>query len=503
MTLKKELIVSLFTQWYNRQKEREVCYMGIKGKTTFELTDVNTGEVEVIEDSNMITNALQEFLTTYGYFGCDILYTDDIRNNSLWVNLLSGLFLFDSRLEEDVNNTFMPAGVKMIGNGSKDVSNSGTVTELGSYNTVESGTQSDGSIKLVYDFNTAQANGTIACACLTSKIGGYIGMGNDSNRYYNESYDLAKFVHYNDNYICYSNIPGAGNDTSHILYPVYNENAIYFTNPYNIKYSSSQASQHWSTTKKIQILKVRAGFTGVSIKDRKYLDKVIETYDVDIPQDILDYMGTSTNYITISRDSERNVYIIFNKSSLNRLDAGAFCWIMKIDKDMKATAYKFTNNVGKQLRLQKEYITFDGDYLWAYAYLSPYYLYGIKYTDSTQVIETGINKGSKYRLYTIGKNLIGIYDASFNSGYHYAPTVYDVVNRTHKQVNGTYRDNGGTLVPFPDKKGVYLYVIPQTPCDLYVMKDPRYLATINNLSEPVVKTSSKTMKVTYTLTFEG
>ena len=33
-----------------------------------------------------------------------------------------------------------------------------------------------------------------------------------------------------------------------------------------------------------------------------------------------------------------------------------------------------------------------------------------------------------------------------------------------------------------------------------LIKDPRYLATINNLSEPVVKTASKTMKVTYTLT---
>ena len=56
--------------------------MGIKGKTTFELTDVSTGEVEVIEDSNMITNALQEFFTSYGYFGCNVLTIDkDIREN--------------------------------------------------------------------------------------------------------------------------------------------------------------------------------------------------------------------------------------------------------------------------------------------------------------------------------------------------------------------------------------------------------------------------------------
>lgn len=478
--------------------------MGIKGKTTFELTDVNTGEVEVIEDSNMITNGLQEFLTTYGYFGCDILNTDTMRNNSLWVNLLGGLFLFDTALDEDVNNIFMPAGVKMIGNGSKDVSNSGAVTELGSYNTTESGLQSDGSIKLVYDFSTAQVNGTIACACLTSKIGGYIGMGNDSNKFYNGSYNLNEFMS-DYQHVCQSNISGSTSDTSHILYPVYSENAIYFTNPRNINYSSSYASQHWSVTKKIQILKVRAGFAGVSIKDRKYLDKVIATYDVDIPQDILNYMGTSTYYIFISRDSERNVYVIFYKSSTHQIANGSYCWIMKIDKDMKATAYKFTNNTGVKLAIDTDIITFDGDYLWAYAYDSPYNLYGIKYSDSTQIIETGVNKGSKYRLYTIGKNLISI-NGAYEGNFYYPPTIYDVVNRTHRWVNGITKDNDYILVPFSDKKGIYLFVGDNerdNPCDLKVMKDPRYLATINNLAEPVVKTSSKTMKVTYTLTFEG
>ena len=485
----------------SKQKGKRGDIVALKGKTTFELTDVNTGEVEVIEDSNMITNGLQEFLRTYGYFGCDILNNDNMRNNSLWVNLLGGLFLFDSRLEENVENTFMPAGVKMIGNGSKDVSNSGNVTEFGSYNSTESGLQSDGSIKLVYEFNTAQANGTIACACLTSKIGGYMGMGNDSNRYFNDGYPLDTFIS-DGNHYCQSNISGAGNDTSHILYPVYSENAIYFTNPYNINYSSAYASQHWSATKKIQILKVRAGFTGVSIKDRRYLDKVIATYDVDIPQDILDYMGTSKSYTIISRDSERNVYVIFNKSEQDRLNAGAFCWIMKIDKDMNATAYKFTNNVGKLLSLDHQYITFDGDYLWAYAYIDPYYLYGIKYADSTQIIETGVHKSSRYVLYTMGKNLIGIYDTTRGNNNDYAPTVYDVVNRTHRQVNG--KINGRcNLVPFPDRKGVYLRVgSTSSYCVLAVMKDPRCLATINNLSEPVVKTSSRTMKVTYTLTFE-
>ena len=159
--------------------------MGIKGKTTFELTDVNTGEVEIIEDDNMVTNALQEFMLTYGVFNKGIFISDNMTN-ALYLNLLGGLFLFDTALDEDVDNTFMPAGVKMVGNGS-DCSNNGEVTELGSYNTLESGIQSDGSIKFVYDYATNQANGTIACACLTSRVGGYMGMGNSEKRFSSSS----------------------------------------------------------------------------------------------------------------------------------------------------------------------------------------------------------------------------------------------------------------------------------------------------------------------------
>ena len=57
---------------------------------------------------------------------------------------------------------------------------------------------------------------------------------------------------------------------------------------------------------------------------------------------------------------------------------------------------------------------------------------------------------------------------------------------------------------FTDRQGVYLraYVYNELETYYMLMKDDRYLATINNLAEPVVKTSSKTMKVTYTLTFE-
>ena len=477
--------------------------MGIKGKTTFELTDVNTGEVEIIEDNNMVTNALQDFMLTYGIFNKTV-FIDSNRTSALYANLLGGLFLFDTALDEDVNNTFMPAGVKMIGNGSRGVSNSDAVTELGSYNDTESGEQSDGSIKFVYDFSTAQANGTIACACLTSLTGGYMGMGSENSYVDRHSIDAHQDKGLSNNYVYFS-LAGAGNKYFNILYPVYNENAIYCTNPYNIDYASATASQHWSVTKKIEILRLRACFTSVSIRDSQNLNKVIDRFEVDIPQAILDYMGTSTATVTPIGDSfNGNIFLIFNKSSSN-MATGSYCWIMKIDKDRNATAYKFTNNTSEPLVLRytqsyRKYYTINGDYLWVAGYNSKK-LYGINYSDSTQIIDTGIELGTTTAfICSITENLVGIGNLNYSSAYPYrAYSIYDVINRTYKYVNGYEKDNDYIYIPFVDKKGVYLKVY-ETDGKMEITKDVRYLATINNLSEPVVKTSSKTMKVTYTIT---
>ncbi len=38
--------------------------MKLKGKTTIELTDVNSGEVTTVEEENMVTNALNYFFNS-------------------------------------------------------------------------------------------------------------------------------------------------------------------------------------------------------------------------------------------------------------------------------------------------------------------------------------------------------------------------------------------------------------------------------------------------------
>lgn len=468
--------------------------MGIKGKTTFELTDVNTGKVEIIEDTNMVTNGIEDFLNTYGIFANNLFDNSDFRGSSGYNLLTSGLFLFDTALDEDVTNTFMPAGVKMIGNGAKDVSNSGEVLELGSYNTTESGVQADGSIKYVYDFSTQQANGNIACACLTSRVGGYIGMGG-AKSYYNTNYTIDPWQ---PNITC--NISMADASAGYILYPVYSENALYTANKNNLVYASASASQHWSVTKKIKIDKRRVAFNSYNLNDYNYLNTITHSFEVDIPQDILTYMGNKTDYVLIKGDATTgNIFVIFSTTSINTLDSGKSIWIMKIDRSMNVTSYNFTNNLSSYIRLTDLCIAFNGDYIWCQAKDK---LYGIKYADCTQIVETNVSAGTK-TIWSMAPNLIAIF-GDYISNYSYSNwKIYDAVKNVMSVTNG-YETESFIHIPFLDRKGVYLkcaYNASNNLFSLYLIKDARYLATINNLSEPVVKTASKTMKVTYTLTF--
>lgn len=476
--------------------------MKIKGKTTFELTDVNTGKVEKIEDTNMVTNALQYYLETYGMFTNNILANDDIRGKRLWKNLVGGLFLFDKNIEENVENTFMPSGVSMIGNGSIDISNSGDVTELGSYNATESGLQSDGSIKFVYDFSTQQANGKIACACLTSACGGYVGMGNASGNYITNS-NRTMYYGQAQGSIVKKRYPmffyGNNRRIAHCFaYATYADDTICYVDPSSVQYDSASSESHWSNTGKIKVYKLRANFKTISIKDYQNLDKsqVLETYDIDIPQEILGYMGTSTDKTLINGDAyEKSIFITFNKSG-DYIRKSSFAWVMKIDENMTATAYKLTNNTGYNIYAgDNDKILYHNGYAWVILN-EIHKLVGIKYTDSTQIIDDNIEIDGTNSAQVIGKGLL------LEPYPNERQKIYDIENHTLKIINANC--SGFYIMNFTDRQGVYLkaYVYGVIDKSYMLMKDDRYLATINNLAEPVVKTSSKTMKVTYTLTFE-
>lgn len=139
----------------------------LKGHTKIELTNVNTGEVNVYENDNMFTNAISESLNN----GWVALVGGYSALNSwhlpLSQKLMGGIALFENTIEEDVTNSYFPESNNLIGFSGTSTSN-GKNNKWGSRNIAESqiyDTETK-SVKHVWDFATSEGNGTISCVGL-------------------------------------------------------------------------------------------------------------------------------------------------------------------------------------------------------------------------------------------------------------------------------------------------------------------------------------------------
>ena len=156
--------------------------MALKGTTRIELTNVKTGEVEVIVKHNLVTNAIPDLLQLNpdGYlFDGSYKLSDNLL--PICPNAIGGILLYGEPLEEDPAKYYAPESNPLIGYSSNNVNESSDPMR-GSMNLNESGIL-DGNkgYRFVFDFSTSQANGTIASLGLTSKYGGLSGYGSALN----------------------------------------------------------------------------------------------------------------------------------------------------------------------------------------------------------------------------------------------------------------------------------------------------------------------------------
>jgi len=81
----------------------------LKGTTKIELTDVHTGEVEVYENHNMVTNALRDIFTPLGLSQRPSRYFSDFV--PYYEKLLGGILCFDKEISENADDYFPPVDV--------------------------------------------------------------------------------------------------------------------------------------------------------------------------------------------------------------------------------------------------------------------------------------------------------------------------------------------------------------------------------------------------------
>lgn len=448
------------------------------GHTRIELKNVKTGLKEVVESENTFqSGALANFLRTYGYArGSKYTNNSSFTGRDTWKNLVGGLFLFKNGI--NVGTEYMPAGNQMVGCGVEETTNGGSATdpnEMGSWNATESSATAS-AITQVYDFTTDQANGTIGCVCLTSRMGGLIGYGNASKK--------VKGLY---------NLSGEQ--------PIFN-NIWRSQMPYNGKYylSAIVSNGILSITKCRRNLFTGSVFEGFSKTETFDLSEVGNPYNVTDTYSlylqeytagkvrfVLNYSGGTNVSIQPSGTAYYYEYDIEN----NTLQLKSF---------VNSSQHTFYWN-GASQPIDRWYVCFRGDYIFVILSSSNYHLLIFNANTSELLADiAGAPYNFTYGGITIGDLGNGLYviplsyrqnyDAEFPSGS--GSVVWDSVANTIKIINLSY-NNICTYIPSMN----CLYGVGNDNTSIF--SHPLYLATINNI-QPVTKTAAQTMKVTYTLT---
>lgn len=143
-----------------------------KGHTKIILTDVKTGKQEIHEKDNMVTDAIVRLFANNYANSIDI---SDSRITPIR-NLFGGVMCFGNQLTENQNNCFPPDEDTnpLIAHAGNNMDLSHTNPKLGVLSD-ESGEVTNG-YQWIWDFGTSRGNGTIAALGLCSGTGGNVGL---------------------------------------------------------------------------------------------------------------------------------------------------------------------------------------------------------------------------------------------------------------------------------------------------------------------------------------
>lgn len=463
--------------------------MKIRGTMVLELTDENTGEVERMEETNMVTNAVNHIL---GLNPMGIFYaaSGEYDSHLIWnsyllpicPNMIGGILLFSSALEEDAENIYVGSGNLPVAYASNDV-NATADTARGSLNLTESKVLDNG-YKFVWEFTPSQGNGTITAVALTSALGGACAYGSSVD-------DSSTFLELKK-----TDIGDLDDETKADLFRAVE---IDFEN--NLMYSLGY------DTSSVIIKKMRLPVFTIGLNERLDDSTCTLLEEKVISCSIFKFYGSYTPYGDFIDGRDGYWYGFSNQQ--NSSGNATMLWIKISKEDYSFTEGSWTLSnahlpaVGSFKNDSYPCRTIRGVIRGGYLYLPAYENTGIyKINLGNQADVTLIEFGFTSAMKPLGGSgscecyLLLIGDLII--GWDFQVTADDVVVQTA----GTERLTNQATPLFQYKEfltgwnGSY-----GNEYHISYLLTP-YLATINNLSSAVVKTADKTMKITYTLTEE-
>lgn len=464
----------------------------MKGYTKIELTNIHTGEKEVVEKHNIVTNNLSEMYKTFLLCNSNRYFdsTDPLYNRGM-----GGIILFSNQLTEDANK------YGMIFNSADDIVgcagnfvNTSSDKQIGSRNQTESKILDNG-YKYVWDFGTSQANGTISAVGLTNSIAcSKSGLAyatpypvdyptNDSDGKYLRAYGL-----------------GRNNTFSNIVSYNFDNNTFIAVN----LVSDTEAK---FTVYKVDVNTQYVLPANIPAGSKKIL-KLSET-NVTMPE------GLHITYGNILDGFDGYYYYVehpnYNKLKLARISKTNFTYDSTYG--LKDITYKSNLLNILQTDSISTYDKIANGYLYTRAYDKSRTFYKIKLSDPAKYTYITIPNDyydNTYDRYVVsnGKciyvcgNIIFPDDSIRHYNYYDFNASTDNPSKHYYFVCASSMGYSDCILISPDSSK--FVTIPRYNSYDYISIGIGYffnsLSTINNLSSPVVKTADKTMKITYTIT---
>lgn len=432
------------------------------GKVKIELTNTKTRNKKVIEKKNIVTNAIADALSfRLGDIVCPLGNFMPLPDKGL-----GGILLFPEPLVEEASNTFAPKSNEPTGYAGANV-NPGTDVKRGSRNMVES-LPVVGGYQFVWDFASSQANGQISAVALTHAKAGECYFSSPLNRQnsYTQIADMPSEMPYPN--------------------PVFAMVEVDFISSvyYSIFFDTSTGVNNLVATKTyLPISKV----VGVNTTTHgKILEKhVLATSKFTSTLGRFFDGGDGFWYgVSYSSNSSGNALVDWIKISKADYTTTEGTWVLN-ETFLSSSGNTYANNTtpsgtvafldGKLYMLNQQR---NGIYIMDWNDPS-----SIDYVSCPQVL-SNINSNYliEYSGYIIGRNI------------RLNPETKEII-----YTDVSYSDN---LMGYPSRtfvhKGVALTAYSSSGGVRSMLITP-YLGTICSLDEPVTKTPSDTMKITYTL----
>lgn len=440
----------------------------MKGHTRIELTNVKTREKEVMEEDNLITNAANGYINTilllYSMSSSYSSQHSGYRSSGLFPlrdSAFGGIKLFGSTIEENPNNYYLPnVGKHPVIGYAGSTTTPGTDRKRGSRNIVET-TAIDNGVRIVWDFATSEANGTIASVCLTSGTGGTCDFPfcSDLFTFEDEGYSIVEY-----------------DETTNV------------------------ATLISSTGSPLKIRRCKLHYCNIDLEcvpnELTLIDeRVVEG---EAPSSPHYYKDSGDGYwynITLANESK----IIFNK----------------VDKEtLKMSSETITHNLSLE-SLNYFRINFAVHKGFLYAPASTHdKVYKIDLSNHSNIIEIHLQKWGSYysdalHMNPLPNNMIlanGLLFDINGNGFSVADDDYNIYGGSQYDFRTSIKDycaRFASILPVSDFTFVKNYDTGGSNTYTRICHNYGNLMSINNLKTPVTKTADKTMKITYTLLYEN